>query len=574
MIPGGIPTDKVQLLKFTQDLVEQCRVSIGVRSAYYRMLHAITETGRYDGTKSLINLMYQHLSRTAALLFSPVELEYKLDFERPYPEQTQKQAKQVARQLTHHWNRRNLDMMFGQGVFESLKYGACILKQWVEPEAGTDKPTYQSKLVMPWQFGVYREDENDINKQVALVETMTLSLPELWYRLHRFPDGRRMYERAVSNAKRGNADYEPSSFFHQILSTNQLNTTGQQGLVRPGGIVNLSNDPVTAIMGPVLAVDVVQMHECWIKDENGYVTIQYIEPDILVQGRLKLSNILVKDSMLQPYRLIQANEAANWFWGRSELVDLVEPQMLLSTFMDDAKRLLGVQIDKFLGFIGEAGLTDEMYGQARMAGFINMPQGAQIQDLTPKIPPEMLPMIKFIIEIINMIGGFPPILQGQGEQGVRAGVHAETLVKTGSPTLRDRALLVERQCAEAADLTLSIQEAKEADYYWTDGTTMEQIEATKFLLTDLPSDWRVMVDSHKSSPIFANESGQLIMAAAKMQIVDGEYVLDNMDFPNKEEAKSRLKKKQEEQAKLLQMIAQRDPQAVEKMLTHGKGGHH
>ena len=120
---------------------------------------------------------------------------------------------------------------------------------------------------------------------------------------------------------------------------------------------------------------------------------------------MKKQNLLAKNSRLQPYRINQPNEVTDWIWGRSELVDLIEPQQLLAQWCEDAKRLMGVQIDKFLGFIGDSGMTDELYAQARMAGFANMGPGSSIQDLTPKFPPELLPMIKWLIETFNMIRG-------------------------------------------------------------------------------------------------------------------------------------------------------------------------
>ena len=67
--------------------MEQCRVSVPARKSYYRLLNAIAETGKYDGTKSLINLMNPGLQQVAAHLFSPVELKFSMDFERVYPKQ-------------------------------------------------------------------------------------------------------------------------------------------------------------------------------------------------------------------------------------------------------------------------------------------------------------------------------------------------------------------------------------------------------------------------------------------------------------------------------------------------------
>ena len=41
---------------------------------------------------------------------------------------------------------------------------------------------------------------------------------------------------------------------------------------------------------------------------------------------------------------------------------------------------------------------------------------------------------------------------------------------------------------------------------------------------DLPEDWRITVDSHSSSPIFADENTQMVFAAQKLGIVDGDAV--------------------------------------------------
>jgi hypothetical protein len=437
---------------------------------------------------------------------------------------------------------------------------------------------------MPWNLGVYREDR-PIDEQPAICETTMLTLPEVWQRIWKFPNSKMLFERIKSHTSRGDAGQEPNSFFHQIMSTSQLNT-GVQGMVSPipGGIVQLNSDPNYALMGPIIAADVVQMHELWVQDEHDYMTIQIIEPDILitplyarVDGEdvvTRRQNLLAQNSRLQPYRIIQPNESTDWIWGRSELVDVIEPQQLLATWCDDAKRLLGVQIDKFLGFVGENGMTDELYAQARMAGFVNLAQGSSIQDLTPKVPPELMPMIKWLIETVNMILGFPPIMQGQGEPGVRAGSHANTLVKTASPDLRDRSLLVEQQCAAAADLTLTLMELKDAQFYWTKADNpIEDIEKTKFLLSDMPDDWRVTVDSHSSSPIFADENTQLVFAANSRGIVDGEYVINNTQLPNKETAIQAFRKHQEQEQQKFQMLLKNDPEAAYKLLA-GKGGAH
>jgi len=290
----------------------------------------------------------------------------------------------------------------------------------------------------------------------------------------------------------------------------------------------------------------------------------------------KKCNLLIPgetQSGLHPYTLVQGNEVAGYMWGRSELSDLIEPQSLLSTWADDARRLFGLQVDKLIGFTGFDGLTDEVYDQGRAAGFFNGPPGAQIQDITPTFPPQTLEMINLMMRIIDNLGGFDNILGGQGEPGVRAGSHAETLMKTASPRLRDRSLLYERQAAAAADLRLSLMEAKDPRHYWTDGESLATIERTKFHMSDLPDDRRVCVDSHSSSPIFSDDHQQLVAFGVKSGFVDGHSAIDLLPYPQKDILQQRLKQAEAAKQKLLKELQQNDPEAFAKAVSGGKSHH-
>jgi hypothetical protein len=559
-----IPTDHAKLISFAVDLIEKCRVSNAQRSAYYRMLNAVAETGRPDGAKAMINMMNAHLERSASHLFSPIELKFDMDFDLTHPPDVMEKGKVFAKHVTRHWERARIGRDFGRGVYESLKYGSCFMKQWCVLDT-EQKPHFKHRLVMPWNFGVYREDENTLDEQEAMCETSVLTMPEVWRRICHLPNAKKLYEIIKSRAGSLAAGSQPNSFFHNVFSANVLNT-GLQSATRPlpGGIVQLNTDSNYAIMGATVAAETVQFHELWVKSEDDWVTIQVVDPDILVT-MFRLTNLFIKDSQQQPYNLIQPNEVSGWLWGRSELFDLIEPQQWLSSLTDDARRLMGLQIDKLLGIAGETGMTDELYAAGRNAGFFNLGQNTKIEDLTPKFPQEMLPMIKFCLEQINTLGSFPEIMQGKGEPGVRAGNHASTLLKTASPTLRDRSLIVEQQCEECADKTAVLMEAKDSNHYWVKADTPTDVENTKFILASLPPDWRITVDSHSSSPIFMEENGQEIWLAAKSGFVDGEYVLDNRPFPNREQAKVALKAREKAKKEQMEQMLQRFPEAGEKI---------
>ena len=568
--PLRIPEGKADLLKFANETVEQCQVSVHARAAFCRWISMIVAMGRDSARKSLINMMYDYLDWYQSNLFSPVHLHFMLDYENEYPKHYLQRAQVVGDAITKHWARTNTDMMFAQGVFEASKYGACFLKQWGEAEGPEQVTVLQKRLVMPWQFGVYREDETELDKQSALCETIYLTLPEVWRRIWHLPDAEKLFKRVTTHAQKGQATDDYNSFVHQVLSTSVLQTAGAP-VPRSGGIVSVTNDSAYAAISTEIGVDIVKMKELWVQGEKDYVTIQLIEPDIIVAPLYKRSNLLVPGDMqtgLQPYSLIQPNPRAGYIWGKSQLEELIEPQGFLSVLADDTKKLSGLQVDKILGLQGYEGDPAEFRDQMHDAGYVNVAMGGSISDLTPTMPAEQLQLMKSIMEIINMLGGRPPIMQGQGEQGVRAGSHADTLLKTGSPRLRDSSLLVERQCAQAADLTYQLKRIKEDRKYWVKGDTIDDAEKSSFVLQDIPEDASINVDSHSSSPIFADDHAQLIAAGLKLGFITPEYAVDHLPLADKDILKSQLKDQQQQKKLFMDQLKKDNPEIYGKILEH------
>lgn len=546
-----LPQSGKDLTRLALHVIEDCNVSQGQRAAAYRAYGQWIEVGRAAGGLALANLLYSHVDRLASHLFSPSELRFMVDFEGVYEREWLDKGAVAARVVSREWERKNIDILFGHGVKEALAYGCCILKQLGSRDAEGNAQFRGGRLVMPWQFGVYNEGVNDIAEQEAVLETVWLTKHEVWRRVRHLPDAEKIFGRILANAKKEDGAGVPNSFMHQVLSTAVLDISLQNATrPTPGGIVQLSNDPNFATLGPTVAAELYPMHELWVKDDGrpgeDYTTIQLIEPDVLVAPLLKHTNLFVKDTL--PYTLIQPNYVSGYFWGRSEIVDLMMLQSWLTEHLDDAKRLMGLQVDRIMGFIGYDGITDEQYGKFRAAGFMGLPQGTDVKDMTPTMPEQLIPLIGEIIQLMDRVSGFPPIMTGQGEQGVRAGVHADTLMKTGSPRLRDRSLLAERQCNSAADTTLAFLEAKEGKAYWTRAGD----EKTEFLLSQLPEDRRISVDAHSGSPIYADDHAQLLAWGVKSGIVTGDSAIEQMPFSHKDTLIARLRAKEEQQAKIIQ----------------------
>jgi len=465
-----------------------------------------------------------------------------MEFENQYGKDIVDMGDSSARYLTRQFERQDLDIKFGSGVDESLLYGAKIFKlMW-----GHNGLT--GRLINPWNFGVFREDLNSLSEQEVMVETMYITKQDLWRRISHLPDASDIFKRATANAKKGaGGDDSDVSYFRQVVlagSGSPVDTSGAGSSAIGGSVSPAGNYPM---LSPTIAASLITMHELTILDDDtgDYTTVQFVEPDIILTPNGKKHNLFVKGE--HPYTLIQPNAVEGYIWGKSELLDLIPLQDLLSERLVDIRKLMSMQYDKLLAFIGFEGMNDETYDQFKNAGYISQSQpGAKVEDLTPKLPAESFMDVEKIIAFMDDIGGFQNILSGQGENGVRAASHAQTLMRTASPRLRDRAILVERQLCEIANKAFELLRAKEAKAHWAGSPDKT------FLLSSIPDDYRVSVDSHSSSPIYQEDHKQQAFALLKAGVIDGESAIDMLEIPNKDKLKLKFREREAAKQKLIQ----------------------
>lgn len=545
------------------DISEICRASQGQRTAVYRNYGQWIETGRAAGGLALANLLSNYVERLASYLCSMGEMRTAIDFEQRYGPEWLDRGAVAARRVEREWEDSDIDLTFEDCVLNALSYGCFLIRQIVTMHG--DSPVVTSRLVPPWQFGVYNECVPSLSEQEAVCETIYYNRHEVWRRVRHLDDAEKLYRRIIAGAAKETGAGLPTTFMHQVLSTATLDVSLQNATrPQPGGIVQLSNDPNFATLGPVVAAELFPMHEIFVQDDErgDWTTIQYFEPDIIVAPRLKHTNLFVPNTL--PYSAVRPTQVHNYFWGRSQIVDLQELQSLLTTTLDDGKRLMGQQIDKLLAFPGADDIAAERYTLFRAQGHISLPPGASVSDLTPKFPPEFLPYIEMILSLMDRVSGFKNILSGGGESGVRAGVHADTLLKTASPPLRKKALRIERQLEQALDVTLCALEAKDAHAYWT----RIGDRSSEFFLRQLMGDRRISIDSHSTSPIFHDDHVNLLAWGHKAGIIGGDTCIEQMPFNHKELLLQRLAKIEEAKEKML-MLELQHPKAF----GHHGGGH-
>jgi len=546
--------------------------SAGQRQAAYRNYGQWLERGWASddgqGGLALANVLFSHNDRVAAHLFSPADLRFSIAWERHYKKDWLDKGAVAARCITEEWQNNSIDLLFGHGVKVAVDYGACLLKQL----AGKDEDghyTYRgSRLVMPWMFGVADEAVNGLENQEFFCETMLVNKYQVWRDTRHLPDGKKLFERIISSSDKESGVGRPSSFMHQVLSTAVLDLSPTRTSNQPGGWIQTSGGPAYPPTHPQTDIDLFPRHEIWVRNDEAsdYTTFVYFEPDILVSPLYKPTNLFVPGHT--GYSLIQPNFTPEYFYGYSEIRDLMRLQAWLTEHLGDIRRIMGKQFDKLLAIFGE-GIQDEAYASMQETGILNLGMGGSVTDLTPRLPEQAMPIIGEILYLMDRISGFPGVMSGEGQSGVRAGVHADTLMKTGSTRLRDRSLLVERQCGIAGDVTLSLCQVKDDSIWWV----REEDESTYFTLNQLPGDRRVVVDSHSSSPIYQDDHVQLVAWAVKANIIDPVSAIEMLPFQNKdlliERAREMQRQKQEQIEELKQTLP---PEEFAKILA-GRPGH-
>lgn len=538
MILPGAPE---KLLKKILQLRDDCAASMDMRRDHAALLRKWRFTGSDTGEGAIYNRLRLDIDRKAAYLFSPSDLRFHIEFENRQPEHILQMAEVASLYLTRTLEAHDVDVKFGIGVKEALTYGAAIIKLLYGHSGVT------ARLVPIWNFGVYRESVNELSAQEVVSERIYITKEEFWRRISHLPNAADMFKRAVQFAKTRNDTPEVESNFVQVVLGGQAPLVTTSATNETGGTVDTVLNNSLSYMAPQQIAELLEFYEITVlDDETGdYTTIQMVMPDIVITPRGKKHNLFIEREL--PYVKIQPSPIEGYFFGNSEISGLLKLQSLLKERLEDIRKLMGLQYDRLLAFTGFSSLTDETYDQFREAGWItNDTPGAKVEDLTPKLPPEAFADVKEILMMMDDVSGFHNILSGQGESGVRSATHAQSLMRTASPRLRDQAMLTERQCSEMGNKAFSLLRAKEATSHWVDDGSND---AKQFLLSAIPEDFRVVVDSHSSSPVYEEDLNQKVAFLLKAGIIDGESALDLMNVPMRDLLKSRYKTLQRARAK-------------------------
>jgi hypothetical protein len=529
---------------WARDLIDECFVSRETRSEMYKEYLSYYWTGTREGTRALYNKVFAHIDRLASLLYSPVDARFQIEFDMEMDAAFLEMASGSSRFLNREFHRCGIDLEFAQAVNFGLVKGACLLKQ-VWSEEGI-----QPWVIHPESFGVMNEAITDLNYQEAFVHRTYLTKNQFARLIVNNPDQEQII-REIEASKAGEKRPEElgDDFFHQII-VGGINPVNTQSTASTGfGSVGISGIPIP-MLNAKIAGELIAMDELWVVDNDieDYTTIRMVK-DIVVEGKYRKQNLSrVKGE--HPFTKVAPNEVDGYFWGYSEVEQIKQLQELLNDQVNTINRLTKLKSDPPRAFIGFSGITQEKYRALRRPGgfLAEDTPNAKIETLAPDIPKELFERIESTIRYFDDVAGFTPIMLGQGETGVRSQAQASTLARNSSPRMRDRALLTERQLAEAGDFSFKLLAAMEAKAFHS-GADKKKVE---FMLSQLPDDYRVTVDSHTASPVFSEDAERKAFMLAKAGAIGPEELIMLTHPPREDTLIQRLRERQAQQAAMLQ----------------------
>jgi hypothetical protein len=510
---------------FASALVDQCMATRRERVQMYNGLYHYYLFGAPDGSQSPYGKIYPHIDLLYAYLYSQATVEFAVGVQN-VPEAVFKQAELIGRRSNVYFHEHGVADIFGEALKLSFVWGTTLLKM-----NNRSRPfKLEPYLIEPHNFGVLNEGVNLLRRQEAFCEAYTIGRDELRRRVSVLPNAEDIMRRIQASPVTDEEAY-PESIHRIIVAGPSAMTSGTTR-----GVVNMPELFNQLKYKPEQVDDQVQMYELnvWDDDREDYRTITLAAPGVVIYGRKDIGNLFGIKGM-HPYVHICPNRLHNYFYGWSEVTNLIRLQDWLSERLREIRRIMSLQADPPRAFAGFGGINDEKMAAFNTPGAYIGEQnpGAKVETLAPELPSGLFEEVYAIQGFYNDISGLSDILQGRGETGVRSMAQTSTLAKFGSARIKQRAQVIEQSLEDVGGLIVSLMRKKDEHRY-----TMGENE--KFIASQFSDDYQVNVDAHSMSPVFADDHKQLAMALLKFGAIDKQSALELMKPPKLELLKQRL----------------------------------
>jgi len=508
---------------FYLDIINKCMVSKEERRGDYTTLRAYYLFGAGpEEAPAYFNKIHPHLDQLTSFLYSAETTRFSIALGASVHTNEHRKSPALTQALNDEWLNSNADQVFSTALTWALVYNTTFVKL-------VYKNGIHPYMIEPSAIGVLREDTPYTDRQEAIVQTYYITKSELYARLYSHPKRESIVSRISTGTKVSESDI-PEAVNRIVMS--QTNPTIY-------GNVNMDLYGMNRYKARV-AEDTVEMTELWVwnDDTEDYQVVTMAAPNIIVYDRPGASVFLKGEC---PFVQICPNPLYDYFWGASEVQQLLLLQELRNTRMTEILDLLSKQVNPPTALTGFTGILDEKNFALNRAGGLlssDMPN-AKADRLAPNMPPDLFEVIHEIDNMFAEVSGISNVLSGKGESGVRSQGHASQLARLGSSRAKKRALIVEDSLEKVATLYLKLMQVY-------DNTHFRDTEEVPFIAEQFTKDFVVKVDAHSNSPIFTEDLKTLAFNLFKAGAIDKESLLDLLEPPMKQLLKDKLKRKEKE----------------------------
>lgn len=575
-----IPKSKTE--RFVSELTKECLVSRQSRLQRYLAYKNQFMLGAESAENAAIfNKTFAYIDDLESLLYSPVSLRFHIgEYDTPTPLETAK-FRVASSHLHSQIRSSHLDTLISDAVQWSLVKGKAFIKMLWGPDG------LSPHLIQPESMGVLQENRMRIDKDMEAFVHSTYITPYQFRRLIWGHPNREALEKKAKRYMRPPKGDDPSdeNAMKQIIigGLYPLQAAGNQSPSQVRGIVEWMQG-ASPELAPELVSQIMRLDELWVwnDEQNDWTTFQQIGDDMLIMGEDFHANALAYNPASgktqedlkghHPFAEFCPNKIDNYFWGRSEILNVAFLQECINSRINGINNMLRLQENPPKRFRGVAGVNQNALAKLNKPGghWNDANPNATVENLAPEISEALWASLHEYERMFDEMGGLPPIAKGRGEQGVRSQGHAETLVRMFSPRFKDRAMLVERDVEGCGGVALDLARAHCTDKMTAWVSPQDAgLEANRepnilrlppingqvpvdFRYSDLPEHVRVTVDSHSSSPAFAMESRALAFDLLKVGSMDAEQLVDHVDAPNPEELITGIERRAAQEAQFLQ----------------------
>ena len=569
-----IPTRDLE--GFARNLANICMSSRPSRQNRGTFFESYATAGSADASApAMFNKTYAALDDLESLLFSPVSLRFAItDPDLPNIVNESK-GRVAASRIRKYCRQTDADNLISQAVGISLRKGLGLIKTNVVNKE------FSNQLVQPENFGVLHENHCRLDADMeAFAHRMLITPAQFRNLIKGRPDEADLKERAKSHMQGLTGGMRDASGSAMNIVTGGLYPFQAGGAGLPNqsrGIVDWMSQP-KANIDPTVESSMLEMDELWVWDDKrgDWATFQIIGDNILLGGKYQITSAFSYNTQARqtdptlkgnhPFSIFCANPVPEYFWGVSEITRLILLQEAINSRITGINKMLRKQEEPATKFVGSTGVNQQALSRFNKPGgyWTDSNPNAKIERDNVQIPEALWHSLHEYERMFDEMMGLPPIAKGQGEQGVRSGAHADTLIRMFSPRFKDRALLVERDVEKFGALMLDLARAhidqkmiawvpKESAGFENSSAEGEEallippakgLVAVTFAFADLPDDVSLTVDSHSSSPAFSQDAKELAFNLQRIGAMSPAQLVDHVDVSDPDDLRANIMRRE------------------------------